>query len=1022
MTSARRRGIVALATVAVLLALGAGVGLAVGDALGVSTEPATPMAAAEPVVPEVAEVVAPPQITVVGALKTARLNAARLALTDAVDAAGETHGTATVTLDVSDSGLMDAGVAAESYRLTGTPDSITVIAADEASAARALYDLAADVRAGRSIAGHIGEEITARLPLRMVDLGAVGVAADGAQWAEGTDYSHASHAFADVILPEAPYIDQTALQAAYRDFDEFVRHSLANGFNAVAFPGFVEFVTFAEAPGGPVYGAGDDEHAARALALREAFAPFWNRADALGMRVFLRTDMLALTAPLETYLIDRFGSLDTEDPAFWQTYTAGLDELYAAAPALDGVLLRIGEAGAVYDVPGGAVSSSLAVTTPDAVRAMLDAFTAQAEAASRDVIFRTWSVGVGAVGDMHTNVESYQAVLSGIHSPALIVSTKYTLGDFYSWLPLNDTLMQGEHRRIIELQSRREFENFGAFPNDLGVEYQWALQQLLAANEKIEGVWTWTQDGGPWRAGPMTLYLKAGFWHLYELNTQLAGALALDPEVDVAQVTAAWAREWFSEDPATIEAIVTAMAHSREAITQGLYLESFAQQRVFALGLEPPPMMWIFEWDILTGDSAVLDVMYQVVRDASGGDIDAAIAGGQRAVAAAEQMRDTLAATDAGAWRDGSLRASFLATLDYEIDVLRLLAGYREMFLAQGQWHDTLAGDAYQRWRDARDDYVALAASHLERYEGDLDHPAYNLTAAQLGIDRGDRDLTMSWLARGLLALAVAWIVIGVLSARTRLIRRPGAAAARLTWLASTRPWRARESTLGMFDLDRWLTLIIPAGLLVATRAVQTSLLAWVDLVIILGAWVVFALVVRLCVGSRSPWPVIAAVGGVVVLRCIVTLFALSFTGPGGYWFAFWTEPVLRTGYIAIAFALFVWVFIAAGWAMTEQVGARRATGFVLTALGAGLAVPATVVAAIGLERMLTIWNDQMGLLPWGMARILGITTYLEIPAASAWYAAGLGVAVLAAGVLLAVRWRRAGAATMRDETRWDAR
>ena len=36
----------------------------------------------------------------------------------------------------------------------------------------------------------------------------------------------------------------------------------------------------------------------------------------------------------------------------------------------------------------------------------------------------------------------------------------------------------------------------------------------------------------------------------------------------------------------------------------------------------------------------------------------------------------------------------------------------------------------------------------------------------------------------------------------------------------------------------------------------------------------------------------IAAVGGVVVLRCIVTLFALSFSGPGGYWFAFWTEPV----------------------------------------------------------------------------------------------------------------------------------
>ena len=32
----------------------------------------------------------------------------------------------------------------------------------------------------------------------------------------------------------------------------------------------------------------------------------------------------------------------------------------------------------------------------------------------------------------------------------------------------------------------------------------------------------------------MTLYLKTGFWQLYELNTQLAGLLARDPDADVA--------------------------------------------------------------------------------------------------------------------------------------------------------------------------------------------------------------------------------------------------------------------------------------------------------------------------------------------------------------------------------------------------------------------------------------------------------------------------------------------------------
>ena len=135
----------------------------------------------------------------------------------------------------------------------------------------------------------------------MSDLGAVGVTPDPAEWEAGDDYSHASKAFAAVLQPEAPYIDETALAAAFEDFDGFLRHSLANGFNAVAFPGFVEFVTFDGAPDGAVYPEGDD-HRDKALALREAFAPFWERADELGVKVFLRTDMLALTGPLESYL------------------------------------------------------------------------------------------------------------------------------------------------------------------------------------------------------------------------------------------------------------------------------------------------------------------------------------------------------------------------------------------------------------------------------------------------------------------------------------------------------------------------------------------------------------------------------------------------------------------------------------------------------------------------------------------------------------------------------------------------
>jgi hypothetical protein len=1005
MAQAARRGIAAIVTLALLIGLGAGVGFVLSDALGIRTEPAAQMDPAPATVPDAGPESIPIPYTDIDAPATVRVDTALEELEAATAASDPFRGDGASVVGASLTVIAgDGNPDDDTYRMSGTVADLRIEGVSEAGAVRGIYDLAAETRAGRSVADLIGEEVSSRLSFRMVDMGAVAVTPDPAEWESGTDYSHASKAFADVILPDPPYIDPESLADAYDDFDVFLKHSLANGYNAVAFPGLVEYLTFDDAPDGPVY-ADDDDHRAKALALREAFAPFWDRADELGVDVFLRTDMLTLTTPLEEYLTDRIGSLDTADPALWDVYTTGLDELYAAEPALDGVLIRIGEAGRVYDVEGWDVYSKLAVTSVDSVRTMLDALTTQAEASEREVIFRTWSVGVGAVGDMHTSDASYEAVLGGIDSPALIVSTKYTLGDFYSWLPLNATLAQGEQRRIVEFQSRREFENFGAFPNDLGPQYQYALTQLLADNPRIEGVWTWTQDGGPWRAGPMTLYLKAGFWQLYELNTVLAADLARDPDADVGRITQDWAREQFSYEPDTVRAIGEAMALSRPAIEQGMYIQPFAEQRVFAIGLEPPPMMWIFEWDILTGDSAVLDVMYAISRDATAGDIEQAIAGGEQAVRDAERMRDLIASTDQRSWHDPAMYDAFVGTAEYELDVLRLLASYRAMILHQAQWHDTLSPDAYAAWDADRVEYEALAAHHLETYSGNIDYPAYNLTAAELGVQRAERDLPMAWIARVLLVLAAAWVVIGMFASRTRLVRRPGAAAARATWLGATRPWRARESTLGLLPLDRWLLLGIPAALLVGTRAVQTSFLSWTHLAVVLGAWLLFALVVRLFVGHRSPWPVIAAVGGVVMLRCILTLAALSLTGPGGYWFAFWTDPTRRTLYVAVAFALFVWLFVAAGWALSAQLGARRAVGAVLAGIGAGLAVPASVVGLVGLEQALTVWNDEMGLLPWGLARILGITVYLDIPAETAWFAAALGFAIAAVGVLLALPW-----------------
>ncbi|MEV0005115.1 hypothetical protein AB0H28_22915 [Micromonospora sp. NPDC050980] len=1026
-----RRPYQLVAALVVVLLLGAGVAWGVDDTLGLSHTPAdvpperavaAPPRAPAPV-PPLTSIVVPDQLrTVKAAGAVADALAARgrprpaVTPTKAPDptpkadaGTAEPGGTGPATASTPTPDLsavttlraeLRAGGTPEAYRIGVRREELTVTG-DLAGIAAGLYRLADRIRSGAEVlpAAEVGRPVAPRLGLRLTDAGSVGREPDAAAFAAGDDYRLNTDVVTSALLPEAPWVDAAAVARVDAQFRQFVDHAAAQGYNGVVVPGFLEYVTFDKVGDGHgVYPAGDP-HVARARAMVAAFGPVFRYAAEMGLKVFLLTDMLAVSPPLEAYLDRTVGGLDTADPRLWAVYRAGLAELFARMPFVAGLMVRVGEGGEVYAGSGWDYSSKLAVTTADGVRAMLRALLDTAGPAGKEIIFRTWTVGVGEVGDLHTNPQEYARVLGGFDDPHLIVSTKYTLGDFYSHLPFNTTLFGGAQRRIVEFQARREFEGFGALPNDLGPLHAAALRAFLAANPHVEGVWNWTQDGGPLRAGPMSLYLRAGFWQLYDLNTYAVARLAWDPDTDPARVTADWAYRTFSADPATVAAIGAAMALSRSAVTTGLYVGPYADTSVRALGLEPPPMMWIFEWDIPTGDSAALDSIYAVTGDR----VDEAVAEGGAAVATARRMRALVAGTDPATWRDAALRQRFVDTLDYQVDLFATLAAYRTMVLRHAQWLDTGSADAYADWRSAAGAYREARDRHRQRYGGDLDLPAYRFTAADLGAQRADRDPAMAWAARALLALVGVVVVLGLRGRRRDSGRRPGGAAARALLLGALRPWRLAGLPAPASRADRVLVWLVPAAVLVASRLVFTWFAAPAHLLVTLGGWALFALVARLAVGRRDPFALWAVVGGVALLRSVLLLAVLAGRGPGGYWMVFWTAPARRAVYLTIAVAAFCWLFVATAVVLRDRYGVtrRRAAGLVLAAAGVPLAVLAGLVAWIGAERALTVWNDQMALLPWGLSRILGITVYLGIPTGLPGHAAGVGVALVAAGALL---------------------
>src|SRR5262249_19562985 len=452
-----------------------------------------------------------------------------------------------------------------------------------------------------------------------------------------------------------------------------------------------------------------------------------------GMQVFLETDMLARTPPLSRLLREsapdkRAPGIDATNPVVWQIYAAGLEELFDRVPSIDGLVVRFGEGGSLYNSGDWPYRSEVAVRDAAGVKALLRGLLPVFEARHKTLVLRSWTVGVGQIGRLHVDPRVYDAVLGDVDSPALVVSTKFTAGDFFSYLPLNPTLARGRHRRLVELQAKPEFEGFSAFPDFLGEEHARALRALRAANPRICGTYLLTQVGGPLRAGPRTLYPLHGFWLWTDANVFVASRIAVDPRADVRRLVRDWAGRRFGSDANLADAVVAALFETREAILQGFYIRPFAEREVRVPGLELPPLMWIFEWDMVGGWNSLLSLVYQGTR----AHVDRAIDEGHAAAEAVRRTRERLQAAVARADRTtcASVCDDALRSLEYQESLFEALATWRETFLNYYRWLDTRGPAAWAKWREGRRLFEAASLAHRERFGRDPLFPAFDLTSA----------------------------------------------------------------------------------------------------------------------------------------------------------------------------------------------------------------------------------------------------------------------------------------------------
>jgi hypothetical protein len=374
------------------------------------------------------------------------------------------------------------------------------------------------------------------------------------------------------------------------DLDTFCARAAAMGFNAVSLDDVTHLADHAWY---------ELEMRARIARWRAEFRRCFEVVHSHGLQIYLTMDVFSATPAVREQIMrlrrrveDFLGEL--------------LDGFLADFPEVAGVIQRIGESDG-RDVVDD-FRSELYLKHPRQVNRFLKTLLPVFEKHGRKLIFRTWTVGAYRIGDLMWHRGTFTSVLKGVEdSPALIVSMKYGESDFFRYLPLNKNFFRTRVAKIIELQTRREYEGCGEYPSFTGWEYERYARELEQA-ENMVGLMVWCQTGGwvPFRR--LALLEDSAVWT--DLNTFVTIRVFQKNQL-VEEAVRDFAE---SRQLPNWRSLLELLRFSDDVIRELLYVEEFARQKLFFRRVRIPPMLQVY-WNNIFISHSVKKVLMYFVQD-----------------------------------------------------------------------------------------------------------------------------------------------------------------------------------------------------------------------------------------------------------------------------------------------------------------------------------------------------------------------------------------------------------------------
>ncbi|MBU2512769.1 glycosyl hydrolase family 67 [bacterium] len=363
------------------------------------------------------------------------------------------------------------------------------------------------------------------------------------------------------------HLDPIKIKMVKEAYSKFLIRISALGFNAISIDDVAHLVEFDFYP---------ESLKIKLREYKQLYKTIFDLTVQKGIKIFVNTDIMFFNPFIE-------GIVGTSIAKNTELLQEALIRVFTDFP-IDGIIFRIGECDG-SDVVGD-FNSRLIVKTPKTANRFIKTLLPVFEEFNQHFIFRTWTIGSYPIGDLIWNPKTFKAAFAGINSPHFIVSMKYGDTDFFSNLELNPLFYSSNFQTILELQTRRERECFGALPYYVGWDYE-KYYKKLQLTKKLVGISVWCQTGGWSRNKELTFIDDTSVWN--ELNT--VASIKIFKE----GWSANQAVEGFFSDKETL----LFLEGFHNLLFKILYPKDFADKTLYFRRTRIPPLMWL-SWDYVS--------------------------------------------------------------------------------------------------------------------------------------------------------------------------------------------------------------------------------------------------------------------------------------------------------------------------------------------------------------------------------------------------------------------------------------